>query len=81
MHGGKHGPSRRKSRIGELRKNPTSQILQALFAIADEEIIVITGRFALENTRFHDLIINELTELEDPKASKIVPIKKHMKQR
>ena len=46
------------------------------------EIIVITGRFALENTRFHDLIINELTELEDPKASKIVRrIKKHMKQR
>ena len=68
--------------LGELRKNPTSQILQALFAIADEEIIVITGRFALENTRFHDLIINELTELEDPKASKIVRrIKKHMKQR
>ena len=37
-HGGKLGPSRARSRLlGELRKNPTSQILQALFAIADEE--------------------------------------------
>jgi len=68
--------------LAEFRRNPTSQIIRALLAIADEEIIVITGRFALENQAHQALIVEELSELDDPKAAKIAKrIKKQMQLR
>lgn len=68
--------------FGEFRINPTSQIVRALLSVADEDIIVRIGRFALENHQFQELIIDELTELDDPKAAKVaLNIQNHMKQR
>jgi hypothetical protein len=68
--------------LTEFRRNPTSQIIRALLAIADEEVIVITGGFALENQIHQALIVEELSALDDPKAAKIAKrIKKQMQQR
>jgi hypothetical protein len=68
--------------LAEFGKNPTSQIVRALLAIADEEIIVIIGRYALENQAHQALIADELSTLDDPKATKnALRIKTQMQQR
>ncbi len=54
----------------EFRKNPTSQTIQALVAIADEEIVVEVGRYALANSAHKALIADELDTLEHFKAKK-----------
>jgi hypothetical protein len=67
--------------LGEFRKSPSSQIIRALLAIADEEIIIKMGRFAMEKRNFQKIIVEELVALENPRASKIAHrIKKQMDQ-
>jgi len=68
--------------LAEFSKNPTGQIVRALLAIADEEIIVRVGRFAEENQSLQGFIVSELTSMDDLKATKIAQrIKNQMTQR
>lgn len=54
--------------LAEFRKNPTGQTIEALLAVADNDIIVEVGRYALANTTHQALIADELQELDTSKA-------------
>lgn len=57
--------------LTELERNPTGDVVQALAAIADADIIVRLGRCAEANPRLTTLIVEELIDTEDPMARKI----------
>lgn len=65
-----HGSAKAGLRA-EFRKNPTGQIIEALLSIADDDIIVEIGRYALENPAHQALIADELETLDTAKARKI----------
>lgn len=68
--------------IAEFRKNPTGQIIEALLSVADDDIIVEIGRYALENPAHQALIADELKALDTAKARKIAQrINDQMQQR
>lgn len=54
-----------------LQGNPTSEIILALSAIADDEILVHLGRCADAHPAFADGIAKELEEIETPRSLKI----------
>jgi len=55
----------------ELERNPTSQIIEALVLILDEDILVRLRRYALESETLRPVILDELRQGADPKAIKI----------
>ncbi|WP_223429078.1 hypothetical protein [Tateyamaria pelophila] len=74
--------SARAGLLAEFRKNPTSQTIQALLSIADDDITVEIGRYALENPPHQALIASEFEELDTPKTQKLAQrINDQMKQR
>ena len=62
-----HG-SAKAGLLAEFRKNPTGQIIEALLSVADDDIIVEVGRYALANPPHQALIADELQALDTPKA-------------
>jgi hypothetical protein len=60
--------SARAGLLAEFRKNPTSQTIEALLSIADDDIIVEIGRYALANPPHQTLIADELEALDTSKA-------------
>lgn len=60
--------SARAGLLAEFRKNPTSQTIEALLSIADDDIIVEIGRYALANAPHQTLIADELEALDTSKA-------------
>ncbi len=62
----------KKGLLADLEENPTCQIVLALAAIADEDVITHLGRCALKNGSLKTLILDELLALEDPRAVKVV---------
>ena len=65
-----HG-SAKAGLLTEFRKNPTGQIIESLLSVADDDIIVEIGRYALENPTHQALIADELETLDTAKARKI----------
>ena len=65
-----HG-SAKAGLLTEFRKNPTGQIIESLLSVADDDIIVEIGRYALENPAHQALIADELETLDTAKARKI----------
>ena len=63
--------SARAGLLAEFRKNPTSQKIEALLTVADDDIVVEIGRYALENPPHRCLIASELEALHTPKARKL----------
>ena len=64
--------SARAGLLAEFRKNPTSQKIEALLTVADDDIVVVEiGRYALENPPHRCLIASELEALDTPKARKL----------
>lgn len=63
--------SARAGLLSEFRKNPTSQTIEALLFVADDDIIVEVGRYALEYPTHRALIAYELEALNTSKAHKI----------
>ncbi len=60
--------SARAGLLVEFRKNPTSQTIEALLSVADDDIIVEIGRYALANQNHQALIADELEALDTAKA-------------
>ena len=58
--------------LAELNRNPTSEIVFALVAIADEDVIRHLGRCAMQNEALHPIIVEELEMLDTPIARVIV---------
>lgn len=74
--------SARAGLLAEFRKNPTSQTIQALLSIADDDIAVEIGRYAMENSPHQALIASEFEEMDTPKTQKLAQrINDQMKQR
>ena len=68
--------------LAEFRKNPTGQTITALLSVADDDIAVEIGRYALENPPHQALIASELEHLDTPKTQKLAQrINDQMKQR
>ena len=62
-----HG-SAKAGLLAEFRKNPTGQTIIALLSVADDDIAVEIGRYALENPPHQALIASEFEELDTPKT-------------
>lgn len=60
--------SARAGLLAEFRKNPTGQTIEALLSVADDDIIVEIGRYALANQKHQALITEGLEALDAAKA-------------
>lgn len=65
-----HG-SAKAGLLAEFRKNPTGQTIIALLSVADDDIAVEIGRYALENPPHQALIASEFEELDTLKTQKL----------
>lgn len=65
----------------EFCRNPTGQVIKALLSVADDDIIVEIGRYALENPPHQALIADELQALDTSKARMLVQRINNQRQR
>ena len=56
----------------ELDRNPTGEIVRALATIADADILTRLGRCARRNAALKPFILEELADLDDPRADRII---------
>ncbi len=69
---GQFGDARAKAvLLEELHRTPTGEIVEALSAIADEDIIVHLGRCAKEHPALAGRITMELEEMETPRSLRV----------
>ena len=75
--GGGHRPRTVRRRPGqgillsELQRTPTGEIVEALSAIADDDIVVHLGRCAKEHPALAGRIAMELEEMETPRSLRV----------
>ncbi len=58
--------------LGELERDPTSEVVTALAGILDDDIITGLGRCAMKHECLRDQIMEELECNDDTRALKIV---------
>ena len=61
----------REALIEELIRNPSGEVIEALAAIADDDVIVHLGRCAECHPAFVDIVLDILREMESAKAARL----------
>lgn len=57
--------------IGELARNPSTDVIEALAAIRDDDAIVHLGRCAKDHPAFDRVVVEALRGMESPKAQRL----------
>ena len=57
--------------IGELARNPSTDVIEALAAIRDDDVIVHLGRCAKGHPALERVVIEALRDMESPKAQRL----------
>ena len=69
---GKRGDAgAREALIGELGRNPSSEVIEALALVADDDVVVHLGRCAARHPALAGTVLDILRDMESAKAERL----------